>query len=698
MIFIKMVVFTFVSAVVFGVRRRLPGRQWQMIFFFVMLQGNLSAQEFSSQPAFQSSVYQELPLGAIKPQGWLLHQLKLMREGSTGHLDEWFKKLIDNGWRGGKGDGWEATPYWLDGALPLAWLMNDTAFKTKMMQYINWTLDHQRPSGYFGPLTQQERTTGKPITITDCNNGEDWWPKMVMLKVLQQYYSATEDKRVIPFMTKYFQYQLQALQQCPLNKWTEWAEARGMDNVLIVQWLYGKTKQPQLLQLAAMLQKQSLPWSRYFAGRDWVINAAAYQNDQQWMSRHGVNVGMALKDPAVHYQRTGDKRYLTALHHGFKDLMTLHGLPFGCFSADEDLHGNNPSQGTELCAIVESMFSLELIVGITGDVKFMDALERMTFNALPAQTTVDFNNKQYFQIANQVHIKKGVFSFSLPFDREMNNVLGMRSGYTCCLENMHQGWTKFATHLWYGTNDGGIAALHYAPSEVSFKAGKTKTAVTIKQSTNYPFENEINFELSTAGSVNFPFRLRIPSWCKLAAISINGKMIRSEKGGQIITIARSWKNGDKLKLELPMEVQVSQWGSNSRAIERGPLVYALKLKEEWKKETDEQQGDYFTVHTPDAWNYGLVAKQLKQAPDAWKVQQLQPLKDDFVWDLQHAPIEIKVQAKKIPGWTIANDIALIPVTARDGLYMGKVENDTEVITLVPYGCTKVRIVAFPVVK
>src|SRR5688500_17089948 len=118
---IKMVVFILVSAVVFGVRRKLPGRQWQMIFYFVMLQGNLSAQQFSSPPNFQSSVYRELPLGAIKPHGWLLHQLKVMRKGTTGHLDEWFRKLNDNGWRGGKGDGWEATPYWLDGAVPLAW-------------------------------------------------------------------------------------------------------------------------------------------------------------------------------------------------------------------------------------------------------------------------------------------------------------------------------------------------------------------------------------------------------------------------------------------------------------------------------------------------------------------------------------------------------------------------------------------------
>src|SRR3546814_4757980 len=86
----------------------------------------------------------------------------------------------------------------------------------------------------------------------------------------------------------------------------------------------------------------------------------------------------------------------------FTDLMTLHGLPMGIFSGDEDLHGNAPTQGIELCSITESMFSLEKIIAVTGDVRYMDALERMTFNALPTQTTDDYNMKQYFQVANQV--------------------------------------------------------------------------------------------------------------------------------------------------------------------------------------------------------------------------------------------------------------------------------------------------------
>lgn len=690
--------FKHIAVVVSRAIGKLPGRQMQLLLCLTMGVSSLPAQEFSTAANFQHAAFKELPLGAVKPKGWLLHQLQLMRKGSTGHLDSIHKKISDNGWRGGKGDGWEATPYWLDGAVPLAWILEDDSLKQHMMKYINWVLDHQRPSGYFGPLTKQERETGKTISAADCNSGEDWWPKMVMLKVLQQYYSATEDKRVLSFMTKYFRYQLQTLKTCPLAKWTEWAEARGMDNALMVQWLYSKTKQPELLQLAALLQQQTIPWSRFFAGRDWVINAATYQNDVKWMTRHGVNVGMALKDPAVQYQRTGDKRYLQALHTGFRDLMTLHGLPFGCFSADEDLHGNLPTQGTELCAIVETMFSLETIIGITGDTRYMDALERATFNGLPAQTTVDYNNKQYFQIANQVHIKKGVFTFSLPFDREMNNVLGMRSGYTCCLENMHQGWTKFTTHLWYGTPDDGIAALHYSPSEVTAKLGKSKTAVTIKETTSYPFGNTVEFEINSATAVNFPFQLRIPGWCKAAVITINGVKERTEKGGQVITLTRTWKQGDKISLVLPMEVQISQWGANSRSVERGPLVYALKLKEEWKQETDQHQGDYFTVHTPDAWNFGILESQLKQSPSTWNIKNVKPIQEDFAWDLEHAPIEISIQAKRIPDWTIAQDVALTPVTARDGLFMGRVEAKAETITLVPYGCTKLRIVTFPVVK
>jgi DUF1680 family protein len=647
---------------------------------------------------FVKPVYTDLPLGSIRPTGWLRDQLEIMRDGTTGHLDEVYAKIKnDNGWLGGKGDGWEETPYWLDGAVPLAYLLDDAALKAKVLKYIHWTIDHQRPSGYFGPITNAERDSGVMITSANPAKGEDWWPKMVMLKVIQQYYTATNDERVIKFLTTYFHYQLEALKICPINKWTEWAESRGTENIMVAQWLYEKTGDKKLLQLAELLNQQCYPWSIWLGGRNWVIGAAANQNDQDWMHRHGVNVAMALKAPALEFQRTHDSTYLTYLKTGFNDLMTLHGLPMGVFSADEDLHGNLPTQGAELCAVVESMFSLEQIIAITGDIHYMDALERTAFNALPTQTTDDYNNKQYFQIGNQPLIARGVFDFSLPFGREMNNVLGMRSGYTCCLANMHQGWTKYAQHLWYKTQNNGLASLVYGPNRLTTIVGKNNIEVNINEATDYPFKDEIVFDLSTKRSAEFEWKLRIPSWCAEATVLINGKELQKTKRGQLVTIERTWKDKDKLVLKLPMQVSTSNWGRNSRAVERGPLVYALKLGERWEKGNDKSEGDYFSVYPTGNWNYGLTLNTITDPIKNLQVN-VKALNGKFVWNQQHAPIEIIATGRQIPGWKLTDGVAYQPVTDRDGQYRGAVSDTVRNITLIPYGFTKVRIVAFPVVK
>ena len=238
----------------------------------------------------------------------------------------------DNGWLGGTGDAWEETPYWLDGAVPLAWLLKDVTLQKKVKKYIDWTIDHQRPSGYFGGTTKYEQQNDTVVTIKNVKKaGDDWWPKMVMLKVMKQYFQATGDPRVIEFMKKYFEFQINALKNAPLGQWTEWATARGTENAMMAQWLFQITNDKSLLELAGLIESQSFNWSEWFGNRDWVIWTAAYQNSDRWMHRHGVNVGMAIKSPAINYQRTGNDKYLKDLKTGFSDLMTLHGLPMGIF-------------------------------------------------------------------------------------------------------------------------------------------------------------------------------------------------------------------------------------------------------------------------------------------------------------------------------------------------------------------------------
>ncbi len=671
-----------------------------LLFFikFFSVAPELSAQEspyrFNRAPLTPQK-FTPLPLGAFKPEGWLKEQLLKMNTGSTGHLDEYYAKIKnENGWLGGKGDGWEETPYWLDGALPLAYLTDDKALTQKVLKYVNWTLDNQRPNGYFGPVTKAERE-GK--TMENCGQGEDWWPKMIMLKVLRQYYSATGDQRVIRFMSAYFNYQHEQIKLCPLGKWTEWSEARGQDNLMIIYWLYNHTGEKHLLQLGEKIKEQTTPWISLLGGRDWAIQAAVNQTGHKWMDRHAVNVGMGLKMPAIYYQANGKKAYLDSLKTGWNDLMSLHGLPHGMFSGDEDLHGNEPTQGVELCAIVEAMYSLEEIIGITGEPLYMDALEKITFNALPAQTTDDYNYRQYFQIANQVQVSRGVFDFSLPFGRGMNNVFGPYAGYTCCTANMHQGWTKFAAHLWFATPDQGLAALIYAPGSIRAVVGKG-TEVLIHEKTTYPFGDRIDFQIETRESVDFPFSVRIPAWCHEAGILINGKETGEIlKGGSLHTIVRKWSDGDVLTLSLPMKVRASNWARNSRTIERGPLAFALKIEEEWTLKEIKEEGPYYDIQPKSAWNYGILKKMVEMPVENASVTLSGPA-NNFVWNAGNAPVEVHLKGKKIPAWKIVEGVARQPVTTREEIYQGEVIQQEEDIVLIPYGCTKLRIVAFPVVR
>ena len=76
-------------------------------------------------PSLRATAFQTLPLGTVKPSGWLRKQLELQASGLSGHLDEFWPDIKNSAWRGGKAEGWERVPYWLDGMVPLAYLLDD---------------------------------------------------------------------------------------------------------------------------------------------------------------------------------------------------------------------------------------------------------------------------------------------------------------------------------------------------------------------------------------------------------------------------------------------------------------------------------------------------------------------------------------------------------------------------------------------
>ncbi|MDI9864373.1 glycoside hydrolase family 127 protein [Flectobacillus sp. DC10W] len=633
----------------------------------------------------QSNYYQPLPLGTIKPKGWLREMLLTQKNGSTGKLDELYPLVMGqrNGWLGGDGDQWERGPYWIDGLLPLAYILDDKELIAKVKPWIEWSIKSQQPNGYFGPSKDYDYEAG-----IQRDNSHDWWPKMVMLKILQQYYSATQDKRVLTLMSNYFRFQLKELPQKPLDHWTFWAKFRVADNLMAVYWLYDITHEPFLLDLGELLHKQSFDFTHQFLQTDFLTHFG---------SIHTVNLAQGLKEPIIYYQKHQEAKYLEAVKKGLIDIRHYNGFANGGYGGDEALHGNNPTQGTELCTIVEMMFSLEKALEITGDISFADQLEKLAFNALPTQITDDFMERQYFQQANQVMATRHQRNFG---DNHGGTDLcfGLLTGYPCCTSNMHQGWPKFTQNLWYTTADKGIAALVYSSNEMKTLVGEN-TMLAVLEETNYPFDESIKFTLSLNKSDSFPFHLRIPAWCKKAIVKVNGKDFQEIEGNQIVKLNRIWKNGDIVELILPMHIFKNKWFENSLSIERGPITYALKIGEESKRIINTKDskiyGESYIESRPTTdWNFGIF-----EMPDSKLESFFITTKSNHIlsypWNTQNAPITIRTKAKKIPTWTLYNESAgHLPYSPIYGLEASNLEEDIE---LIPYGCTTLRISQFPVV-
>lgn len=626
----------------------------------------------------------KLPVGSIRPAGWVGRYLQLQRDGLTGHLGEisaWLDKH-NNAWLTKGGDhGWEEVPYWLKGYSDLAYILNDKAMLAETKTWIEAILKSQREDGAFGPVNMHG---DKP----------ELWAQMIVLSTLQTYYEHSGDERVLKLMTNYFRWQM----TIPDDKFLEdyWENSRGGDNLYSVLWLYNRTGDKFLLDLAHKIHRNTANWTNPTSLPNW----------------HNVNIAECFREPATYYMLTGDPKMLHASYNVQSLVRRTFGqVPGGMFGADENARMGyiDPRQGVECCGMVEQMASDEIMLRFTGDPAWADNCEDVAFNTFPASVMPDFKALRYITSPNMVQSdsknhnpgidNSGPFLSMNPFSSR------------CCQHNHAQGWPYYSENLIYATPDNGIAAVIYGACTADVMVADGKK-VTVSEVTNYPFDENIAFTIDK-GKAAFPFYVRIPKWTRGAEVCVNSERVDARlMGGKYLVVNREWKKGDKLTLRFPMHLSMRVWQVNKHSVslDYGPLTLSLKIKEryvqrdskataigdsKWQKNADASQWPTTEIYADSPWNYSLCFRGFgRKALDNIEVVKKPWPADNFPFTLESVPLEFRAKGRRVPSWTI-DETGLCGVLPDETAVKAKEVDD---ITLVPMGAARLRISAFPVAR
>jgi Beta-L-arabinofuranosidase, GH127 catalytic domain/Beta-L-arabinofuranosidase, GH127 middle domain/TAT (twin-arginine translocation) pathway signal sequence len=615
-----------------------------------------------NRPPLLPSPFMKLPIGAIEPRGWLRQQLLLMADGMTGHLGEFSHYLAPtSGWLTFKPHdaGWEEMPYWLRGYGDLGYVLKDERVTREAKHWLDAALSSQQPDGYFGPPLNKAH--------------DDLWPNMLMLNALESLYESTGDQRVLPFMTRYCRFELNLPQRKLLPG--SWQKIRGGDNLASVYWLYNRTGDPGLLHLGQKL---------FQATADWTLGP---------QTQHGVNNAQGFREPATYYQQSHHPKHLEATERNYAAVMDTYGqVPGGMFGADESWRPGKtgPSQAAETCSMVEFMHSFEMLLKITGNPVWADRCETVALNSLPAALTPDLKGLHYLTAPNLVECDPsgqhdfGNAGYLLPFSP--------REVYRCCQHNVSMGWPYYAEHLWLATHGNGLAAVLYAPNAVEARVGHG-ARVRIEEETAYPFGETVELRLSLSEPASFPLLLRVPAWCEDAAVAVNGARLSAEAPpASYISIERTWQDGDRVELDLPMRISLPEWKqqANAVSVNYGLLSFSLKIGERWEKVGGTEAWPDLAVYPTTPWNIGLIVDRAN--PGASFRVERKPQIEKQPFDLAAAPLELRGEGRLVPNWTLAEKMASSPprspVTSAE---------PAQEITLVPMGCARLRVSVFPTI-
>jgi hypothetical protein len=527
----------------------------------------------------------------LRPAGWLYRQLRIQADGLSGNLDKIWPDIRDSAWIGGNKDGWERVPYWLDGFIPLAWLLDDEDMKARARRYVDAILDRQCADGWICPCSEEER------------KNYDVWAYQLVCKVLALYCDFTADERAYEGLCRALRCLYDVMQNGTV-KLKDWGKFRWFEALIPITYVYERTGEEYLLSLAKLLREQG---SDYTALTDrWVRPLNIWT-----LETHVVNLNMMIKYGALlkrllgeeSLRREDDPAYLWGI------LEKYNGTAVGTITGDECLAGIGNTHGFELCSIAELMYSCETLYTATGDATWADRVEKAGFNALPAAISDDMWTHQYDQLVNQIacvnYPNKPIFRTN----NGESGLFGLEPGFGCCTANFNQAWPKFAMNA-YQHDDGAIVCVHLVPCKL------TTSEMTLETVSDYPFRHTATIHVCAKTPARKPLKIRVPAWAKNAAAFVDGQ--KAVRTGDYLVIDREWTGESEVKVELRDQPHLVKRPGGVYVAEYGPLVFALPIEaeyhmKEYTRDGVERKFPYcdYELTPKSEWRYGFADKHFE---------------------------------------------------------------------------------------
>ncbi|MDD4189848.1 MAG: glycoside hydrolase family 127 protein [Mangrovibacterium sp.] len=232
------------------------------------------------------------------------------------------------------------------------------------------------------------------------------------------------------------------------------------------------------------------------------------------------------------------------------------------FTEDYDLP--NKTAYCETCASIGMVLWNNRMNLLSKDAKYVDVLERALYNGVLSGVNLDGN----------------LFFYVNPLASDGDHHRQQWFGCACCPSNISRFIPSIGSYI-YLKNDDELFINLYMGNEANLEIAKTK--LKLVQSTNYPWDGKIVFQIDPEKPVSFNLKLRIPGWCKSFQVLLNGESVSTQSvENGYLSIQNSWKKGDRVTLSLDIPVEqikaddrVSE-DRGKRAIQRGPLVYCLE--------------------------------------------------------------------------------------------------------------------------